>query len=149
MADENNTGLSITLKAGTGYGAPWVVLHAQSVFEAGEMLEELRLSGALTAVREAAREFQAATPSMEQAVQTVQRTFPGAQTHQPGQVWAGGSQAQQGGSQELPSQYQPGGNAPQCAHGAMKYIANGKFGPFWACPTPMGAQDKCKSRNAN
>jgi hypothetical protein len=111
------------------------VIHAETVAEAGSALEELRNLEAFATVRDAAKEFQAATPTMSEAVQAIQNAVPGSSSYQQGQV--------------LPSAFQPGGQAQQCAHGTMKYIANGRYGPFWACPTPQNAPDKCKSRNAN
>jgi hypothetical protein len=68
----------------------------------------------------------------------------------PGAPFNGGQQ--QGGYQQQGQQQQGYGQqqslAPRCAHGEMKYIANGRYGPFYACPTPQGAPDKCKSVNA-
>ncbi len=54
-----------------------------------------------------------------------------------------------------PTASPPGDGPPSCAHGPMKYVPPGiyKSGPhtgqprgyFWACSTPQGAPDKCKS----
>jgi hypothetical protein len=44
-----------------------------------------------------------------------------------------------GGSQGLPQQQ-------YCNHGAMRYIPNGKYGPFWACPLNRDDPNKCKAR---
>jgi hypothetical protein len=140
MEEKDSSGITITLKGGAGYEAPWIVIHASTVAEGGAILEELRTLEALQTVQEAAREFRSAVPTMSQAVQDIQNVFPGSQAYQPGQI---------PGGQQLPQQYQPGGTVQQCAHGPMKYIATGRYGPFWACPTPQGAPDKCKSRNAN
>lgn len=139
MASENPSGITITLKGGAGYEAPWIVIHAETVAEGGAILEELRRLEAFAAVRDAAREFH--TPNMSQAAREIQNVFPGSQTHEPGQVWAGNR-----GGQELPQQYQGG---EVCAHGPMKYIAQGKYGPFWACPADRDDPNRCKARNAN
>jgi hypothetical protein len=37
----------------------------------------------------------------------------------------------------------PGVTPPNCQHGTKQYV-EGKFGPFWGCPAPRDAADKCK-----
>jgi hypothetical protein len=112
------------------------VIHARDVLGLGLMLEDIRDKEVFPTVVAAAEEFCFKAPAMSQAVRDIQNAFPGSQ------VMYG-----QGG-QQLPQQFQPGGNAPNCAHGAMQYVAQGKYGPFWACPQPRGAYDKCKAVNA-
>lgn len=72
----------------------------------------------------------------------------------PGQFAANGQAIQQGYQQQQyqqqapPQQQLPPGTTPTCAHGPREYVAQGKYGPFWACPQPKGAPDKCKAVNA-
>lgn len=140
----------ITLK-GDGQ-APWIVVHGETPEEAGEMVERLREQEALSVIQQANAEFAAerAVPTPAQAVANVQAAMPGAQVigTEP-TAWPQGSiGAQYGGTQQLPQQFQPGGQAQMCAHGPMNYVPNGQYGPFWACPLPKGTPGKCKSRNA-
>jgi hypothetical protein len=82
--------------------------------------------------------------SHEEAVRNVTDGFTGS-TADPG------SYDSYQGSQELPPQYGGGGAQPQqqyCNHGPMKYFANGKYGPFWACPLGRDDPNKCKLRSA-
>jgi hypothetical protein len=146
----------ITLK-GDG-GAPWIVVHGSDAGAAGDQIEYLRQTEAFAAVQQANAEFAAARqlPDMAQAIANVQAAMPGSQvigTEQNGGApWAPGSigamYGGNGGGQQLPQQFQPGGQPQFCQHGAMTYVANGKFGPFWACPLPRDTPGKCKARNA-
>jgi hypothetical protein len=99
----------------------------------GLVLEEIRDKEVFPTVTMAAEEFHYKPPSTSQAVRDIQNAMNGGRGYD---------------GQNLPGQYQPGGNAPNCAHGPMQYVAQGKYGPFWACPQPRGAYDKCKAVNA-
>lgn len=87
----------------------------------------------------------------EEAVRTVTETFPGSAVD-PGDGWgpSGAPMQTPGGDQELPPQYGGSGAQPPqqyCNHGPMKYIPNGKYGPFWGCTLPKDAPGKCKARS--
>lgn len=134
--------LVVTLK-GDG-AAPWIVAHGESVTEVATMLDDLAESSAYSVIQDAAKAFTGArnTDPMDAALGVVMQTFPGAQVVGPGPQYVGGGQ-------QLPQQFQPGGGqAPMCMHGPMQYVANGKYGPFWACPLPRDTPGKCKARNA-
>ena len=55
--------VTITLKAGTGFDSPWIVIHGDTAQEAGAILSEIRSAGVFQGVRAAAQEFATATPS--------------------------------------------------------------------------------------
>lgn len=142
----------LTLK-GSGE-PPWLVIHTESPNELLQILDELREADVFSMYQEAAVSFAAAAPepppTMQQAVQTVQHVMPGSQVvgqYDNGQIggYYGGGQGQ---GQQLPQQFQPGGQPEYCNHGQMTFVANGKFGPFWGCPLPKGHPDKCKTRPA-
>lgn len=140
----------ITLKGGAGYDAPWIVIHGETASEAGAILEQLRELEAFEVVQQAAAEFAAErVKSNAEAVANVQAAMPGSQVigQQPNN-WPQGSIGAQYGGQQLPQQFQPGGNPPYCDHGQMTYVPNGKYGPFYACPLPQGTPGKCKARSA-
>lgn len=78
----------------------------------------------------------------------VQATQSAQTPQQESDPWLDSQPPQQPVSQ--PQQAQQSG--PQCQHGAMRYVPAGfsqgsgkAYRAFWACPTPRGAQDKCKS----
>jgi hypothetical protein len=54
---EDTTGVSITFKAGTGYDAPWVVLHGRDVAHVRQMLLELDSSDVLNGTAMVGRKF--------------------------------------------------------------------------------------------
>lgn len=137
----DTSGISLTFKAGTGFDAPWVVIHGDNVDDAGRMLEEVRAKGVFNAVRLAAQEFQTGAVSEAQAIQTVQNAFPGAQvvtqpappTTPPGQPY------------QQPQQ--PQGNlnpaCPDCGGPTQFKSGNGSRGPYQAyfcTQKPQGAK---------
>lgn len=129
------------------------MIHTESPNELLQILEEMREADVFSLYQEAAASFAASAPepppSMDQAIQNIQNAMPGstvAGSYPNNSV--GGYYQPQGQGQQLPQQFQPGGQPEFCAHGAMTYVANGKFGPFWGCPLPKGHPDKCKTRPA-
>jgi len=54
-----NTGVSYTIKGGTGFDAPWIVLHGADVAHANMMLAELADSVGMALLAETAKKFQA------------------------------------------------------------------------------------------
>jgi hypothetical protein len=151
--------VTITLKAGTGFDAPWIVIHGDDVTEAGALLQELRSRGVFAAVRAAGIEFASAELGREaQAVNNVQRSMGGQVTGYQHEASQGSQESSyrppyqdagpetrypQGGSQQLPQGYEQ-----TCAHGPMTYIAQGKYGPFWACRLERNDPNRCKPRSA-
>lgn len=127
--------------------APWVVIHGETPGEVAGMIQELNEGEIYGIIAEAAKELTENSLTMAQAVQNVQNAMPGSQvTGQYDNSNVGGYYG--GGGQNLPQQFQPGGQPEMCAHGAMTYIANGKYGPFWGCPLPKGHPDKCRTKPA-
>jgi hypothetical protein len=106
--------LSITVKAGSNSGDPWVVIHAGSVDEAHSLISELLAKGVLAGVRQLSDGFHQPNATPQQAVAQVMQTFPGAQVvSDTGGMWAGtnatpqqpanGYVAQPNVSQQLPA----------------------------------------------
>lgn len=75
----------VTFKAGQGFEAPWVVIRGESVAEVDAILGQWREVGGFTAVKTAAAEFHnAPVVTADQAVASVQASFPAAQVvHEP------------------------------------------------------------------
>lgn len=133
----DNDKISVTLKGGTGYDAPWIVVKGTSVQEALDTLNEIREKGLMDVTAKAAGMFQG---------------YVGGASHAAG---AGASQGtgQQGGgySQRPPAQPSgppPGVEARNCRHGQMVYRTGmSKFNkPYQAffCPQPKESHDKCE-----
>ena len=51
--------ISVTLKGGPEYAAPWIVVKAESVDQLGEIMAQIRSKGVLAAVQAAGIEFEA------------------------------------------------------------------------------------------
>lgn len=82
--------VSITLKAGGNTADPWIVIHADSVSEASDLLHEMVNQGVFTGVKSLSNQFQGSPASTREAVETVKRTFPGAEVvTQDEDPWAG------------------------------------------------------------
>lgn len=80
----SNEKVTLTFKAGTGFDAPWLVIHGDTVDEAGAILHEIRTRGIFQAVRAGALEFQSdapvqVVPDTAAAVQNVKDAIPGSQ----------------------------------------------------------------------
>lgn len=139
MAEEDSSNrIKVIFKGGRDFDAPWITIEGETFSEVGLLIEEARTLEVFDTVKAAAAEFTGSPIGMSQAAAEIQRAFPGSQEVQPGVIWAG---AQQG--QQLPQQH-----GQTCVHGPMKYIAQGKYGPFWACSLPRGTPGQCKARNA-
>lgn len=167
MTDEK---LTITIKESSEPDAVWYVVHAGSPAEAVDILGALTALGLPALVAQAKVTIRAVNTLGEaftlapvQHADVAQQQYqqqggyqqqPPAQQHQQGYPQQQGyqqapQQGYQGQPQQQPQQAPPqngpppGMAAPQCPHGIKKYI-NGKYGPFWGCPAPMNAPDKCK-----
>lgn len=57
MSEDNPTGVSVTIKAGTGFDVPWIVLHGADVAHVRAMLAELNDSDLTQGVVVVARKF--------------------------------------------------------------------------------------------
>lgn len=79
----SEAGISLTFKAHTGYDSPWVVIHGETVEDAGQKLAQVRAQGIFGHVRAASAEFAAApVTTTEQAVANIQQAVPGSQVVQ-------------------------------------------------------------------
>lgn len=109
-----------TIKYGSGFDAPWTVIHSDSVEEAKRTLSEIKELLELTA-----------------AVAKYAKSLDSGITPSHG---GGNSQSQQ----QTPP---PGMETKTCAHGQMVYRAgSGARGPWRAyfCPAPKGDPSACK-----
>jgi hypothetical protein len=141
---ENNTGVTVTLKAGVGFEAPWIVIHASDVSDALKQVDTGDFATLAERTVSAAQFFRAA--------HTGKTAFPGAQTTadvppQAAPAWS--EQGSQQSYQQPPQQAAPvqqGGK--QCAHGAMVYReakpGSGKDWKAYFCPTPKDTPGQCK-----
>lgn len=156
---EQHPKISVTLKGGGGYDAPWIVLYADSVGEMADAVNAVEATGLGASVGTAAAAYaghvEAGKGLGAQPVQHPASYQPQQQAQAPAQApqqaqQAPQAQQQQGGpqngAQRQNGQPPPGVEPVNCQHGAMRYI-NGRYGPFWGCPRPKDAPDKCKIVN--
>jgi hypothetical protein len=142
---ENTTGLTVTLKAGTGFEAPWIVIHAADATDALNQINTGDFATLAERTVSAAEFFRAAhnvkngLAAREPAVQ-----------QPPQQEWNNTGSApnwsQQGSQQAAPAPAAQDGK--QCAHGAMVYReakpGSGKTWRAYFCPTPQNTPGQCK-----
>jgi hypothetical protein len=81
VADNNNEGITLTFKGGSGFDAPWVVVHAKDVHDAYETASDPLLEELFKKVQEQGTAFSGLAPEKPAAAQP-QR--PGAPTPPPG-----------------------------------------------------------------
>lgn len=127
--------VTVTLKAGQGFEAPWIVIHADN---ADDALEQIN-SGSFATLAErtvAAADFFRAAHNVKTGLgkESVQQQ----PAQQAGPAWS------QQGSQQAPAQ----GGAKQCIHGDMVFRSgtSGK-GPWkgYFCPLPKERkQEQCQ-----
>jgi hypothetical protein len=154
---ENNTGVTVTLKAGVGFEVPWIVIHAESVDDALRQID----SGPFATLAErtvAAAEFfraahnvktgLAANSAPAQAAPAQQGWNTSAQAAPP--AFVPQAQPQQAYAQAATQQAPPvqQGAGETCIHGAMKYKESApgaaKTWKAWMCPTPKGTAGQCE-----
>ena len=118
--------VTVTLKGGTGYNAPWVVIHGANVSDALSQINDPEITDLLERAQKASTYF------------------------------AGKAAAAQGGSQTQSGQPAASvvgtGGAPECKHGPMVLRAGVKNGKAWSghfCPTPQGTPDQCRPKFSN
>lgn len=129
----------VTLKGGSGYDEPWVVIHADDLDDAlAQTTERAKLGDLMKAAQEASKAFRDFRPVED--------------TGNAGSASQGGSQAR---SQGRPAAATDGPLGPQhCKHGQKKFWS--KFDEekkelvqIYFCPAPKGAADKCKNQYVN
>jgi len=121
--------VTVTLKGGAGFNAPWVVIHGSTVNDALGQLSDTELPALLEKAQKASKYFgdKAETPTPTPAAQGASQT----QSGQPAASAAG-----------------TGGAVKFCKHGQMtpKSGVSKKTGKAWSgffCPTPQGTADQC------
>lgn len=136
------TPITVTLKAGKGFDAPWIVVRGSSVEEVREVLEDPGLGGLMKRTSEVATYFQDRyTPGS------------GSDSASRGSGSSGRSSYREGGSgrstsraaaREDPPGWAP--EPPECDHGERVFATGeGKNGTWyaWDCPE-KGTDDACR-----
>lgn len=124
VAANNSEGkLTVTLKGGNGFDAPWIVIHADDANDALDQLNDKALGALIARTKEVAGFFSGGTGQAPQ--RPAQGSAPA-------------------------SKDAPAGDAPQCNHGAMTYRSgvskkNGQPWKAYFCPAPQGA-DQCQAK---
>ena len=154
MSDDT-AAYTVTMKAGTGYDAPWVVVRADNALELHARLDAVRpgfpviseVAAELAAIYTAAKDL-GATEVPNPPVAAPATVI----TAAPQQAWAAPAPAQAQQSWVVPPQT-PSTTAPApvaggktCIHGAMSFKSGAKNGKPWSgffCPTPKGTQGQC------
>ena len=155
MSDET-AALTVTMKAGTGYDAPWVVVRADNANQLHERLDAVRPG--FPVISEVATELAAIFATAKglgaTGVETPAPTPPPnvIPVAPPQQAWAATPPAQAQQSWVVPPQATsttapaPVAGGKTCIHGAMSFKSGTKNGKPWSgffCPTPKGTQGQC------
>ena len=134
---DNQTGVTVTLKAGPGFESPWIVIHAESVADAKAQINQGEFAELAERTVAAAEFFRAAhnVKSGLAANEPPQRAAPAVQQQQ--------SWSQQGSGQTQQQAPAQSGEGKRCAHGEMTYregVGKGSGKPYKAyfCPAPRG-----------
>lgn len=120
--------VTVTLKGGVGFNAPWVVIHGKDVGDALDQINDPQITDLLERAQKASKYFadKAETPTPTQGSQ-------------------GGSQTQSG---QPAASVAGSGTVKTCPHGPMALksgvSASGKAWSGWFCPTPKDTPGQCK-----
>lgn len=132
--DPNREFLTVTLKAGTGYDAPWLVFHANSVEEALESLQHDQLDELMDLTarkgKELAKAFGGSTGYSKPA----------------GSTSSGYKKPAAKQAVSEPDE------APECDHGERNWVTGRSAkGPWyaWMCPADKNDRSKCDPMWAN
>lgn len=138
--------ISATLKAGTGYDSPWVVVYGNTPEEVEFKLNNI--AGVIKATVEAAELLKAANAAAPLAAPaaSTQPTAPQGWGQQQAQAQPQWSQpAQQAAPQQQGARLHPEGKACRCGNVLNFKVINrksdGKVFQFWECPARSGAND--------
>lgn len=119
----------VTLKAGTSFSDPWIVLHAKNVQAALNHLSDNNLKELMDRVKRAGKYFVG-----EKDLEPAKRV--GLTTPEPAKTW-----------QPPIAQAPPAGESRYCSHGEMVYKTSKKDAPkkwrAFMCPQPQGESDRC------
>jgi hypothetical protein len=128
----NDGKVVLTFKGGTGFDAPWIVIHAADLQDAADQVSGSNaslLADTMAKVQKAGEHF-AGLAAPKTAAQN-------------GNSGGGG-----GGRAPQAAQSAPGGQSKTCAHGEMQFRSgvSAKTGKAWKaffCPTPKGTPGQC------
>lgn len=131
---ELSSKVTVTFKGGSGYDAPWIVVHANDLQDAHDQVSgdnAVTLASLMTQVQKAGGHFAGLYP-----------------TKAP--VAAGGGSAPAANPSAPPrgAVSAPGGESRQCKHGEMTFKTgfSAKTNKTWSafmCPSPKGTPDQC------
>jgi hypothetical protein len=155
---DDNTGVSYTLKGGTGFESPWIVLHGRDVEHANQMLAELADSVGMELLAETAKKFQGLNGGKgawtKSAAAPASSSTPsaGPSTSQPAEAVAR-LQSELGAVQVNPETHVAASSgASEVPHDvmvcAMHNVSRRYFGPGVSTKTgkPFGASYRCPER---
>lgn len=142
--------LSVTLKAGTGYDSPWVVVYGDSPAEVEGKLSDI--DGLLKAAVTAGATLRSlhtlesggvpATPiAQEPAPQAAPAQQAGGWSNSPQQAAPAWSGANQGGALQAGSPHPEGLTCPSCGQGVVYKLAKGGSLKMWTCPSQRAKND--------
>lgn len=150
MSDSNYP-LSITLKAGTGYDSPWIVVYAHTPDEAEQKLQAVANGGLIEATVNAANALKAANNAAPLAPQGQEAQQPQAQPvpqQAPQSAWGQQAPQQQPqGGFGGPQNGSPHPNGQQCTQcgSVLQYKAGtskaGRVYKMWTCPNGRSRDD--------
>lgn len=133
--DPNRDFLTVTLKAGTGYDAPWLVFHANSVDEALESLQHDKLDELMDLTARKGKELA--------------KAFGGSQGFSKPAASSGGGWKKPAVKQAVS---EPDEEGPECDHGVRNWVTGRSAkGPWqaWMCPAEKNDRTKCDPIWAN
>lgn len=125
----SNSEVVVTLKGGTGYDAPWIVVHAANAQDAIDQIHTATMATLMERAQAAAVHF------IKQGGGSVAPAN------------NGGGQQQSTSNAPRGAKDAPNGETRQCKHGAMQFNSGAKGGVAWKgffCPLPKNAPDKCE-----
>lgn len=121
-AKNSTTAASATLKAGSSYNAPWVVVRGADVAELNDQLRDPAMRDLLEITAKSALYLDGLMPAPE-----VPEKAPA-------------------NNPTPPQQKSDTGETRHCKHGEMQFRSGSKNGRAWSaffCPTPKGTADQC------
>lgn len=128
LGSPDRDGMVVTVKAGTGFDAPWLVLHADSVEDAISKMQDDSWDELADLTARKAKAFAA--------------TFSGPKAAPKAPVASSGGW----GAKKAPAKVQEPSEGPDCDHGERDWVTgNSKFGEWyaWMCPAEKDDPSKC------
>lgn len=144
---ENTNGLTVTLKAGVGFEAPWIVIHAA---DAADALKQIDTGDFATLAERtvAAAEFFRAAHNVKKGLSANEAPAPQPAPQQGGPSWSQQPSQQDGGASNYATNSGSSAGGKQCAHGAMTLregvSAKGPWKGYF-CPLKKGDPAQCRA----